>query len=71
MSEYPWNENNIAITWLSFLYNPFKAQLYLHELELIKNWYGDNFFRPRRMFSDGQFFSRGIISVNIYSSCTY
>ena len=25
MSEYPWNEKNNTLTWLSSLYNPFKG----------------------------------------------
>ena len=26
MSEYPWNENNVTITWLTSLYNPFRVK---------------------------------------------
>ena len=31
MSEYPWNEKNNIFTWLSSLYNPFKAFNYFCE----------------------------------------
>ena len=31
-SEYPWNKKNNTFTWLSSLYNPFKAALKLNNL---------------------------------------
>ena len=34
MSVYPWNEKNNILTWLSWLYNPFKSTFFAEHLRV-------------------------------------